>query len=400
MTAPDCPGRGRPGTAADDRGGEGPVDAAAERFARAWQAVQSGAAVDDVVTAFADDAELAELLRLADAAARVLPATVDTATRDRQRTLLAAMPTAAGRGPRGRAAAAPLARRRWAWPQLALRLGAAVVAASLGLGSTVVVAADDLPGDPLYGVKRAAESARLAITFDPARRAALHIELAHLRLSEIRALIDRGDNPPAAVVEALLEELTSAQAAAGDAAEPSLVEGAASARRDAADGLRALADRSPAAAHLLGGAADSLAPRAAPAPSVPQPGDAGPRSAPPRPEAPPRAATPTADAGASGPPREAGASPATAAPALPSATAPATAAPGVPAPADEPPAPAPAEATAAPPAATDAPADPAPPHDPAPTTAPENPRANERATDLAERPPPPTRQPQRTPRRP
>lgn len=92
----------------------------------------------------------------------------------------------------GPAAAVVLA-WRWSWessaastPQLfALRV-AAVFSMLLLLGGNAVTAAEaSLPGSPLYSFKLAAEEARVAATFDPVNRAALHLQIAEQRLTEL-----------------------------------------------------------------------------------------------------------------------------------------------------------------------------------------------------------------------
>ena len=67
----------------------------------------------------------------------------------------------------------------------ALAAGAAVVTGVTGvsLGAT-----RSLPGDPFYGVKRAAEGAQLATTFGTEARGKRHLEFARTRLSEVKSL--------------------------------------------------------------------------------------------------------------------------------------------------------------------------------------------------------------------
>ncbi|MEO8083869.1 MAG: DUF5667 domain-containing protein [Ardenticatenales bacterium] len=429
-----------------------------ERFARAWDEVADGASFADVVASLADDAELAALLRLAAAASLRLPAAIATPTRDRQRAALIALcqqegdvagavSDVASRAVSPRAvsprAVSPrtvpprtvphrtvpprradrerqgVALGRWrigGWPSAtlrvaALRLVAAVLAVTLGLGSAVVASANDVPGDALYPVKRAAESARVALTFDAGRRAAYHLELATLRISELRALINRGRNPSAGVVEALIDQLWAAEADATAAADGLLLRQARDARAAAAIDLRDLADGlPPGPASVLVAAAGGLSPHAPP-PETP----ARPKSSEPSPNAAHAAAataSPSATAGAPGSDRARSADDHPAGVATGTAAALATAAavvntaptvtplgtppgtpPGAPDPGDAPPAEHPSQpgapATTAPqPASTSAPAE--PPAD-APTA--DNPIRDARATDLAKRPPKPTRTP-------
>lgn len=77
-------------------------------------------------------------------------------------------------------------------------VSAAAVVMMIVLGTAGVLGSRDaLPGDALYGVKRAAESAGLALTFDDAARAHRHLELASLRLAEMEQLAAR--SPQSAV---------------------------------------------------------------------------------------------------------------------------------------------------------------------------------------------------------
>ncbi len=68
---------------------------------------------------------------------------------------------------------------------------AAMLAIVAVAGGGMFASRDALPGDSLYGVKRVAESAGLAFTFDDAARAARHLELASTRLGEVEQLVDQ-----------------------------------------------------------------------------------------------------------------------------------------------------------------------------------------------------------------
>jgi hypothetical protein len=85
---------------------------------------------------------------------------------------------------------------------------AAVFMIALGLGSTGVVAAsqDDVPGDPLYGVKTTVEEVRLALEFSDKDKAELHLEYAERRTSEISKLLKQGKEVRLANVQLKLEE--------------------------------------------------------------------------------------------------------------------------------------------------------------------------------------------------
>lgn len=68
-------------------------------------------------------------------------------------------------------------------------LAAAGVALVLTLGGlTLLLSKDALPGDPLYGIKRAGESAALGLTFDAQDKAKKHLEFATNRVGELDQL--------------------------------------------------------------------------------------------------------------------------------------------------------------------------------------------------------------------
>ncbi len=78
-------------------------------------------------------------------------------------------------------------------PVRALATAALLLALFLAIsGVTVVAAADSLPGDPLYPVKRMAEQVRLTLTIDPVARAALQARLNRERQAEARAVASLG----------------------------------------------------------------------------------------------------------------------------------------------------------------------------------------------------------------
>ena len=69
---------------------------------------------------------------------------------------------------------------------------AAVALVCVVLGAGVVAASSALPGDPLYGLKRTVESARLALSLGDASRSALAAQFEQTRRDEITALIHAG----------------------------------------------------------------------------------------------------------------------------------------------------------------------------------------------------------------
>ncbi|EME60319.1 DUF5667 domain-containing protein [Amycolatopsis decaplanina] len=72
-------------------------------------------------------------------------------------------------------------------------LAAAAVALVLAMGGiTLLLSKDALPGDPLYGIKRAGESASLGLTFDQQDKAKKHLEFAANRVGELGELTRQG----------------------------------------------------------------------------------------------------------------------------------------------------------------------------------------------------------------
>lgn len=105
-----------------------------------------------------------------------------------------------------RRAAAAVAPVGW-WSRLAASLGlhgnsplrraalGTMAVLALFLGSSGVVstaAADALPGDALYGVKRLGEEMRLVLTFSPAARELVEADLSNVRAHELAALMSAG----------------------------------------------------------------------------------------------------------------------------------------------------------------------------------------------------------------
>src|SRR4051794_9464899 len=71
-------------------------------------------------------------------------------------------------------------------------IGAAAAAALVALAGTGTFASRDaLPGDPMYGVKRVAESTSYALTFGEQAKARRHLEQAQRRLDEVEGMVNR-----------------------------------------------------------------------------------------------------------------------------------------------------------------------------------------------------------------
>jgi hypothetical protein len=93
----------------------------------------------------------------------------------------------------------------WRWPRLELyrkRTMALVTAVVIFIclfisGGVVRAAADTLPGDTLYPVKRAAEATQIALSINDANDTRLHIRFANRRLEEAAALLQNNHIPQA-----------------------------------------------------------------------------------------------------------------------------------------------------------------------------------------------------------
>ena len=113
--------------------------------------------------------------RLAGARARVM-----TEAERRRRQELAPKPT-------GRSAWASRLQLSRGWATAALTL---IFIVSI-LGGASIASAKSLPGDALYGVKRASENVRLLLTTDADRREVLQRQLVRLRVSEVKQVVEQ-----------------------------------------------------------------------------------------------------------------------------------------------------------------------------------------------------------------
>ncbi|WP_246257561.1 DUF5667 domain-containing protein [Amycolatopsis anabasis] len=128
-----------------------------------------------------DDEELARQLSVVSALREIARDTgPDTAERLRIRARITDR-LAAPEGKRRRPAVAAV----WA--------GAFTLLVALG-GLSLLLSKDALPGDALYGLKRAGESAALGLTFDDQAKALKQLEYAHGRLDELAELGSGGDH--------------------------------------------------------------------------------------------------------------------------------------------------------------------------------------------------------------
>lgn len=88
-------------------------------------------------------------------------------------------------------AAATTPRRRWR-PRTADLVAAALFLVLMLSGLTLVLSRNALPGDALYGVKRAGESTALGLTFGDEAKARKHLEFATNRITELGELAAQG----------------------------------------------------------------------------------------------------------------------------------------------------------------------------------------------------------------
>jgi hypothetical protein len=86
----------------------------------------------------------------------------------------------------------------------------AMVMAVAGMGGSVVLAADSLPGDLLYPVKLISEDVSLALTPDPSDRARLSLDYAAERVSEMERLSRQGEDVPDSVLDRMARQMSQA----------------------------------------------------------------------------------------------------------------------------------------------------------------------------------------------
>ncbi len=81
------------------------------------------------------------------------------------------------------------------WLRPAFAAGLAALVLIVGAGSA---AANSLPGDATFGLKRAIEEVRVALTFDDVERVRVLAQIADQRLSELEQVAGRDDKAPTA----------------------------------------------------------------------------------------------------------------------------------------------------------------------------------------------------------
>lgn len=147
-----------------------------------------------------------------------LPVVTPRSTTDRHAEPVRLVGRAGGRArhtmpsrPRSRADAAPAAR---GLRRRVILVGAATAVLLLALTGGVFASRDALPGESLYGVKRAAESTGLALTFDDSAKAHRHLAIATTRLDEVEQLVAREQQVAAdpVVIRAVMHEFDNSAA--------------------------------------------------------------------------------------------------------------------------------------------------------------------------------------------
>jgi hypothetical protein len=119
----------------------------------------------------------------------------------------------------------------WLRPALAGGLVALVLIAGAG-----TAAANSLPGDATFGLKRAIEEVRVALIFDDVERVRVLAELADQRLSELERVASRDDKSPTASDE--YAQAVARFRAAVDALQQAAPEDKSELAQDVADAAR------------------------------------------------------------------------------------------------------------------------------------------------------------------
>jgi hypothetical protein len=121
-----------------------------------------------------------------------------------------------------------------AWLRPALVAGLAALVLTVGAGSA---AAGSVPGDLTFGLKRAIEEVRVALTFDDVERVRVLSEIADERLSELERVASRDDRAPTAS-EAYADAVTRFRAAVDALQEASPEEDKRELAQNVADAAR------------------------------------------------------------------------------------------------------------------------------------------------------------------
>ena len=120
-----------------------------------------------------------------------------------------------------------------AWLRPAFAAGLAALVLIVGAGTA---AANSLPGDAAFPLKRAIEEVRVALTFDDVERVRVLAELADQRLGELEQVASRDDRSPTASDE--YAQAVARFRAAVDALQQAAPEDRSEAAQDVADAAR------------------------------------------------------------------------------------------------------------------------------------------------------------------
>ena len=121
-----------------------------------------------------------------------------------------------------------------AWLRPALAVGLATLVLAFGAGTA---AAGSVPGDLTFGLKRAIEEVRVALTFDDVERVRVLAEIADQRLTELERVASRDDKAPTAS-EAYAEAVTRFRAAVDALQNAAPEEDTSDLAQDVADAAR------------------------------------------------------------------------------------------------------------------------------------------------------------------
>jgi hypothetical protein len=165
--------------------------------------VQAGSSVEEYLATYPKYAEaLRPLLSMASAVQGVpVPRPEPAVVYANQQRMLDAVQAKAVGQQAARRFFSPRARKNWPssgglanhpFLRTALTMVTLILVVALGTGGLVTAAADTLPGDSLYSVKRIAEKVRLSLTFDTAARQQFLTEFAQARQDEVWAVLEAG----------------------------------------------------------------------------------------------------------------------------------------------------------------------------------------------------------------
>ncbi len=161
------------------------MDAALEiRLIESLSALEEGEPIERILSRYPEHA--AQLRPLLETAAALPALRMEPSREAKSKSREAFLAQAAGlQGSTGSRRTGFFARPLMTFASLALAL---IIVA----GGAVAASAAALPGDPLYGLKRAVEDARLSLASDVTGRGALAAQFEQERINEIAALLDAG----------------------------------------------------------------------------------------------------------------------------------------------------------------------------------------------------------------